>query len=359
MSKKILVICPYPENEVPGQRLKYEQYFDHFRKNGYEISVSPFMSHKAYESIYKPKKYTIKIYWVFIGYLKRFFQIFYLPFYDGIYVFLYVTPFGSSLFERIFRIFSRKIIYDIDDLVYKGRTSKFNAIAAYFRSPEKYFYQMKAADHVITCTPHLDQVVRKYNINTTDISSTINTEKYFPNNRYSNDRKIVIGWSGSHSTEPYLQLLIPLLQKLNKKIKFTLLIIGTGDFKAEGLTVESIPWREKSEVSDLQRIDIGLYPLPSEEWVLGKSGLKALQYMALGIPTIATAIGANFRVIEDKVSGYLVKTDAEWLIHLETLLLNPEQRKIIGNNARKRVEKYYSVKANQSIYLDIFKLVYS
>ncbi len=92
-------------------------------------------------------------------------------------------------------------------------------------------------------------------------------------------------------------------------------------------------WSSASEVTDLQRIDIGLYPLPDEEWVLGKSGLKALQYMALGIPTVATAVGANFRVIEDGVSGFLVRSDSEWIDALSRLIDDPELRLRIGQNA--------------------------
>jgi glycosyltransferase involved in cell wall biosynthesis len=358
MTKKILIICPYPENEVPGQRLKYEQYFDHFRRNGYEITVSPFLGPAGYKVVYKPGRYLVKFMWILLGYLKRVLQIFSLPFYDGIYVFLYVTPFGSSLFERLFRVLSRRMIYDIDDLVYMKRASQFNSFAAILRFPGKYFYQMRVADHVITCTPHLDATVRKYNSNTTDISSTINTDKYLPKEDYSNNHQLVIGWSGSHSTEPYVRLLLPLLRELGRRHEFKLLVIGTGNFTADGLNVESIPWRETSEVSDLRRIDIGLYPLPNEEWVHGKSGLKALQYMALGIPTIATAVGANFRVIEDQVSGYLVRTDLEWTNCLEKLLEDADLRRDIGTKARERVEKYYSVKANASVYLDIFKAVY-
>ena len=103
----------------------------------------------------------------------------------------------------------------------------------------------------------------------------------------------------------------------------------------------------------MKKIDIGLYPLPDEKWVLGKSGLKALQYMALGIPTVATAIGANFRVIEDGVSGFLVQTEEQWYSILEKLILNSDLREEIGKNARIRVEKLYSITANRDIYLNI------
>ena len=79
--------------------------------------------------------------------------------------------------------------------------------------------------------------------------------------------------------------------------------------------------------------------------------------MALGIPTVATAVGANFRVIENEVSGFLVKEEKEWIDVLERLLLNPSLRKKIGGAARKRVEETFSVEANKDIYLNILNQV--
>jgi glycosyltransferase involved in cell wall biosynthesis len=233
-----------------------------------------------------------------------------------------------------------------------------NSVVAWLRGPQKYFYLMKAADHVITCTPYLDSFVRKYNSRTTDISSTIDTDKYVPIYDYSNDRPIVLGWSGSHSTVPYLHLLDRALRELRKQYEFKLLVFGTSTFEMDGIEVEAIPWKEATEVRDLKRIDIGLYPLPDEEWVLGKSGLKALQYMALGIPTVATAVGANFRVIEDGVSGFLVKSEEEWKTRLGELLNDADLRRRLGRRARERVEQHYSLQANAPTYLRIFKEVF-
>jgi glycosyltransferase involved in cell wall biosynthesis len=105
----------------------------------------------------------------------------------------------------------------------------------------------------------------------------------------------------------------------------------------------------------MQRFDIGIYPLPNEEWVLGKSGLKAIQYMALGIPTVAAAVGANFRVIENGVSGVLVENEEEWENALIAYIENPELRRAHGLAARKRVEENYSVAVNAPTYLSILE----
>jgi len=138
------------------------------------------------------------------------------------------------------------------------------------------------------------------------------------------------------------------------------LVIGSDSFSMEGINVEAHAWSEEAEVRLLQQIDIGLYPLPlNDEWVLGKSGLKALQYMALGIPTIATNVGCNDRVIENEVSGYLVTSEEEWFEKLCFLITNPSERKRIGMNGRERVERLYSINANKEKYLSIIESVVS
>lgn len=356
--KRIVIICPHPKDVAPGQRLKYEQYIENWEKNGFKVKIKPFMTDRFWAIVYKKGHYIEKIFWTIYGYLRRINLLFTLRKYDLSYIFLWVTPFGTTFFERIYCFISKNVLYDIDDLVYhKDHKSDANSFLAILKGRKKPIYMMRSAKHVITCTPHLDSFVRKLNPNTTDISSTINTETYVPVNTYDNKNTLTIGWSGSHSTSKYVYLLEEVLLNISKKHKVRLLVIGDPTFNIEGLDCEAIKWVEKTEVIDLQRIDIGIYPLPNEEWVLGKSGLKALQYMALGIPTIATAIGANHRVIEDGVSGTLVNTDADWKKALENYILNPDLRKAHGIKARERVEALYSIKANEPVYLEVINKV--
>ncbi len=354
--KRIVVICPHPEGVAPGQRLKYEQYFQYFRDNDFEIDVKPFMSDRFWKIVYKKGYILEKIFWTLYGYLKRIAFIPFLPFYDGVYIFLNVTPFGKPLLESVYIWMNPYVIYDIDDLVFLGNTSNVNKWVALLKRPEKYTYLMHHAKHVIVCTPYLAEFALKQNDAITDISSTINTDTYKPVNTYSNDKILTIGWSGSHSTLKYFLLLKDILLELKQKYVFKILIFGVQECKIEGLDIEVVPFDEKLEVQTLQRIDIGVYPLPlNEQWVYGKSGLKALQYMALGIPTIATRIGANLRIIDTDISGLLVTSKEEWLQAFDALLSDAEKRKKIGIHANKQVEKKYSVRANKDTYLKILK----
>ncbi|MCC7051162.1 MAG: glycosyltransferase family 4 protein, partial [Bacteroidia bacterium] len=245
------------------------------------------------------------------------------------------------------------------DMVFLGHSSSANKFIEGIKGKEKMIFLMKKAKHVIVCTPKLAEYVSQYNKELTDISSTINTETYKGKNLYNNQNPLTIGWSGSHSTSKYLRLITDILKELQEQYKIKILVIGDASFTAPGLEIESINWNAATEVENLQRIDIGVYPLPNEDWVYGKSGLKALQYMALGIPTVATAIGANFRIIENEETGFLVNTKEEWKEKLELLCNNPELRKKIGMAAALKVEKEYSIKANAPLYLDALKKVTS
>ncbi|MET0393134.1 MAG: glycosyltransferase family 4 protein, partial [Chitinophagaceae bacterium] len=323
-----------------------------------EVTVSPFMTERMQQIVYKKGFFAEKIFWTFRGYCRRFADLFRIRRYDLVYSFLWVTPFGPPVFEWMVAGLARKMIFDIDDLVYMKNERADKWYTRLFKGRDKPIYLMKKADHVITCTPYLDEFVRKYNTNTTDISSTINTDTYIPVNRYENKGPVTLGWSGSHSTVRYLGLLHPVLLELKKELEFKLIVMGDASFRLEGIDMEALAWTEEKEIPTLQRMDIGLYPLPlDEEWVYGKSGLKALQYMALGLPVVATAIGANFRVMEDGRSGFLVTTPEEWLARLRQLIHKPELRKRLGQAARGRVEKYYSIRANEPVYLGIIDQV--
>ncbi len=359
---KILFIVPYPEHQAPSQRLKFEQYYKHFREAGITVIQRPFVSSALWKILYKKGHLPAKFFYVMVGYAQRLYDLFRLRKYDLVYVHLWVTPFGPPIFEWLYCKLARAIVYDIDDLIYLSEAkSTANRFASILKGRKKPIFLMKKADHVITCTPYLDQFVKKYNANTTDISSTIDTDLYRPKKNYElRENELVLGWSGSHSTSKYLYLLEPVFRRLvEEKIPFRLLVMGDPNFKMEGIPVESLPWKEEYEVEVISRFDIGLYPLPDERWVYGKSGLKALQYMAAGIPTIASAIGTNFRIIVDGYNGFLVNTTEEWYQRIIELSADLALRRKIGTRAAAKVNQYYSIKQNKKTYLSIISQVTS
>lgn len=354
-SRRVLIICPFPEGVAAGQRLKYEQYFHHWREHGFEITISPFMDLRMWEIIYTRGNYIGKIFGTLRGNFRRLFDVFRVSQYDLVYVFMWVTPLGSSFFERIFRALSKKVIYDIEDNVMMEKRSEVNPLIGFFKGAGKIKFLISTADHVITSSPFLNDFCLGINKKKacTYISSSVDIARFLPVNTYSNERKLTIGWTGTFSSRIYLDLLRNVFIKLTKRCDFKLRIIGNFDYDLPGVDIEIIQWTKEKEVEDLQGIDIGVYPLVADEWVLGKSGLKAIQYMAFGIPTVATNVGTTPKIIQQMENGWLVETDEEWVQALDTLINDPDLRRKLGAAARRTIVDNYSTQTIKSKYFNV------
>lgn len=358
--RKIFVICPFPQGVAAGQRLKYEQYFEHWRENGLEITVSSFMDMAMWKVVYTHGNYGSKILGTLRGYIRRYSDIFVVGQADIVYVHMWVTPFGASFFERLIRSLSKKLIFDIEDNVLIEKANELNPWVKFLKGRGKTTYLIKTADHVITSSPFLNDYCLDINEKKACnyISSSVDTDRFIPVNTYSNNRKVTIGWTGTFSSKAYLDLLRNVFFELRKRCDFKLRIIGNFQYELPGIDLEVIQWSSANEVKDLQGIDIGVYPLPQDDWVLGKSGLKAIQYMAFGLPTVATDVGTTPRIIQQYENGWLVKTDLEWVEALETLIKTPDLRRKLGDAARKTVLENYSTHVIKSNYLSILNKLF-
>jgi len=360
---RMLVLCPYPVGVAAGQRLKFEQYYDDWRERGWEIEVRPFMDTRLWHIAFIRGHFLEKIARTLRGYVGRTRDILRIGNYDLVYCFMYVTPVGPSLFERIVRRLSRRLVYDIEDNVHVGLNRETvdhpNPILRLIRGSGKIDFLIRRADHVITSSPFLNESCLKINERKacTYISSSVDTDRFVPANPYSNERTVVVGWTGTFSSRPYLDLLRPVLVELAKRRRFRLRVIGNFDYELPGVDLEVIRWTEKREVEDLRAIDIGLYPLPADEWVTGKSGLKAIQYMAFGLPCVATEVGTTPMIIRDGENGLLARSDDDWLSALVRLIDDPAFRRRLGEQARKDAVQRYSTKAVAGDYRAVLESV--
>ena len=159
----------------------------------------------------------------------------------------------------------------------------------------------------------------------------------------------MLGWIGTHSTFPYLKTIFPVLQELAKTCRFRLRTVGAGEqlVNIPGVEVENLEWKLEREVEDFQSIDIGLYPIDStlyaEKWAAGKSGFKAIQYMAVGIPFVASPVGAVCDIGQAGETHLHAATSDEWLEALRLLISNEEMRKAMGSAGRRHVVEHYSL----------------
>ena len=354
--KKILIICPYPKNVAAGQRLKYEQYIDSWEEAGYEVTISNFFDQYTYSILYQKHHYLAKLLGIFRGFLLRFQTLFILRSYDLVYIHMWVTPIGTNLFERMYRLLSKKIIYDIEDFVILKKNSFVTFrefISSKIRSRNKFFFLIKYSDHVITSAPDLNihtKKINKFN-NSTYISSSLSEKRFLPSARLG--KKITLGWTGTFTTFKYFQLIEPVLKRVQDDFDIKITVIGNFKYQSKTLDMHVMQWNPESEIEDLSTFDIGLYPLNNSEWVGGKSGLKAIQYMAMGIPFVASNLGINSQLFPDGQAGFLVASDKEWYNRLAELINDSVLRRDMGINARMHFLNNYSQEHISVKYLSI------
>jgi len=253
----------------------------------------------------------------------------------------------------LIRRLAKKQVYDIDDLVYMVSTSQHNKFIKPLKSSSKINYLIKNSDQVLVSTEELVSYSEKLNVNLTLIPATIDIKKYKYPVKHESDI-VVIGWSGSHTTSKYLHLIDGVLRHISQKYRVKIMVMGDDDFTLEGVDIELLHWTAETEIVNIQTFDVGLHPLPDEQWVHGKSGGKLVQYMAAGLPIIATAIGPNYKVIQDGYNGFLVNSEQEWIEKLEILIKDTQLRKQMGDNSRKFAEENLSVEVYASKYLEVF-----
>ena len=276
--------------------------------------------------------------------------------YDIIFIFRDALMTGSTFFEKRFSRSKAKIIFDFDDAIWLQNVSDANRLLAFMKNASKTGKIIGLSDLIFAGNQYLAEYSAQFNKNISIVPTTIDTSVYVPRKREGENKSICIGWSGSFSTIQHFATAIPALKKIKKKygsgVRFK--IIGDKNYYCAELDTWGDAWVAVTEIEDLSQIDIGIMPLPDDEWAKGKCGLKGLQYMALVIPTLMSPVGVNTEIIQNGVNGYLPNTENEWVDILSGLIENKELRERIGKAGRQTVIDKYSVEVWKQKYLDNF-----
>jgi glycosyltransferase involved in cell wall biosynthesis len=152
-------------------------------------------------------------------------------------------------------------------------------------------------------------------------------------------------WIGSNSTLNYVEQFLPALEQAAREIKgLRLLTIGDKTVSSSILPIDHEHWSEQGEAAALCRGDIGIAPTPADEWTLGKCGFKILQYMAAGLPVIASPVGANEQIVQEGVTGFLPTSEEEWPGVIAKLVGDAALRARMGRAGRELAQEKYSLK---------------
>lgn len=354
---QILFITPYPYDEAPSQRFRFEQYLSILEKNGIHYRVLSFLTLRAWHILYRPGRHLQKSFSILWGFLRRIVHLFIAISADYIFIHREASPIGPPVFEWILRfILRKKLIYDFDDAIWLNDPEEKGSLLAKMKWKQKVKRICKWSYKISAGNAYLADFAGQFNPNTSLNPTTLDTEHHHNPALYTTQphKKPILGWTGTHSTLPYLQQIIPVLIKLYQIQPFTLRIISNRppDFSFPDL--DFISWSKEQEAAALQDITIGLMPLTPDPWSEGKCGFKALQYMAMGKSCVASPVGVNRQIIAHGENGFLAESEEEWLQYLAQLLTDESLRTKMGHNAQKKVVADFSVKSNEANFLSLF-----
>ena len=335
-------------------RFRVSQFVPALSAAGFDVTLHPLFDTALFRLLYRPGHVAQKAGALLSRTVDRLWTL--NGDYDIAFIHREAYPIGPPLIERWLARQRIPIVYDFDDAVYLPNTSDANRMVGVLKRPSKVGEVLRAATAVIAGNPHLGAYASRHSNRVTVIPTCVDTDVWTIRNGPRPEGPPVIGWIGTPTTTQYLLGLHDVFSALAKEHRFILRVSGAAEPVAiTGVHVENEPWTLQREIELFNTCDIGVYPLPNDEWTLGKCGFKAIQFMACGVPVVASPVGVNNEIIDDGVSGLLANTEAEWLHHLRALLTDAALRDRIGRAGRRTIEQKYSLKANVPAVVEVFR----
>ncbi|HTH54916.1 MAG TPA: glycosyltransferase family 4 protein [Cyclobacteriaceae bacterium] len=354
---KIFFLVPYPLAQSPSQRFRFEQYFEVLKDQGMQCKVQSFLSHDNWRVFYNKGNNLLKLRCILAGFIKRAVSLFAVLRYDFVFIHREATPIGPPIFEWVIaKLLRKKMIYDFDDAIWLTDKKRESRMENIIRWRGKVAHICKWSFKVSAGNAYLADYAKTFNKNVVVNPTTIDTVNvHKTNSKFQANQRIVIGWTGSHSTLKYLKDIEGILMHIEQRflsVDFCVIADKAPDLNLKRLVFK--PWSLETEVGDLTQFDIGVMPLPDDEWAKGKCGFKALQYMAMEIPTVASPVGVNTEIIKNGINGLLARNPAEWEKSLSVLIDDENLRKRLGKEGRLTVEQHYSVNSNKKNFRGLF-----
>jgi len=352
---RLLFLATHPR-EAASTRYRVLAYFPALERAGYRLDFHPFFASQDLASLYRPGRWLDKLSLVIRGAIHRARRL--RPgVYDLVFVHRELFPLGLGLFLRRLVRVGVPVVYDYDDAMFLPQRQD-RGLLGKLETPSTVNALLRLSDRVIAGNPHLATYARRFNSRVELISTPVDTRLFFPRDSAEPEPVCTIGWIGSPSTAKYLRGLRPVFERLAQSHSFRVKVVGAGPPLAFGtLPVVNLPWILNREAEEFRTSDIGVYPLWDDEWSRGKSGFKAIQFMASGVPVVASPVGINSEIIQDGVNGFLAASEQEWTDKLARQIEDPALRLKFASAGRRTVEERYSLAQAAPRFLQVIRNV--
>ncbi|AFL82355.1 glycosyltransferase [Aequorivita sublithincola DSM 14238] len=347
---KIIYFTKYTRKGA-SSRLRSYQYFPFLEEAGFSVSVFPLFSDKYLNQLYNGKVSKITI---LNCYFKRLINLYKISKKTKVVIEKELFPYLPAWAEQFLSFLGINYVVDYDDAIFHNYDKNRNSFIR-FLLKNKIDVVMRNSKCVMAGNSYLKSRADEAGAKRVYIIPTvIDLNRYTVQEKDISNTNFVIGWIGSPSTFKYVQEIAPVLKELALNGASIHIVGANGDL---GFTknVTFISWNEESEVNNISNFDVGIMPLEDTPWEKGKCAYKLIQYMACGLPVVASPIGMNNEVVHSGENGFLASTNLEWSEALNKYKNNPDLRRRNGKFGKAIVEEGYTVKSRIDSLLEIIK----
>lgn len=338
MGLRVLFLTKYGRRAA-SSRLRYLQYIPKLEREGIHCEISP-----LFDDVYLERTFNNKPV-AFAYLLGRFWSRLKATLssrrFDVVVLQYEAFPYIPAWLENLLGV-RVPYVLDIDDAIFHGYDLSPNFLVRCTLT-NKIRAVMRSATCVLAGSPYLSEYARLENRHV-DWAPTCVDVSRFPVKRWVDTptKPFTIGWIGAPSTAKYAAIAVPAIRKLATQLAIRLVYVGSGQVDYEDLTPEVRAWSEETEVTDMMEFDVGIMPLPDDPWTRGKCAFKLIQYMACGLPVVASPVGMNNDVVQHGRNGFLASSQQEWLQALLTVGQDVALRRSFGWAGRRIVEQEFT-----------------
>lgn len=332
---KVLALAPYPE-QAASTRFRIAQFIPLLREHGIDCELKPFISNAQFARLYRKQSLGRNVLGMGFSAAARAFELISAKRWDVVFIQREAALVGPPWFERALAgLFGIPMVLDLDDPLWIHYTSPiYGRLGSRIRCLNKTGELIRRAAHVVCGNDFIAEHVSEMGSPATVLPTIVDTQTFAPKDGQPVTPP-VIGWVGTHTTLPYLEAIMPALEKLAHKHSFKLRVVGGGRaLQASGVEVEAVDWSLEREVEDFRALDIGLYPLTDDDWSRCKSGFKAVQYLCCGVPFVASPVGVVKEIAAQSQAALLASSSDDWFAALDRLLTEPGLRAAMARAGR-------------------------
>jgi glycosyltransferase involved in cell wall biosynthesis len=323
-----------------SSRYRFMQYEQVLRREGIECHFSPLLDDNYLATRYQGIKGGPLTFGA--SALRRLSKVLTARQYDVVVLEGEAMPYFPAILERFLSLVGVPYIVDFDDAIFHYYDKSPGRLIRILLG-KKIATVVRKSACVFAGNDYLADYARRAGAKEIELVPTVIDFERYSVERFESGN-FTVGWIGSPGSSRYLAAIAGALEVVGQDESTRLTLIGAGaDFQLQGITTEMVSWSEETEVKCMQSFNVGIMPVPDDPWARGKCGLKLIQYMACGLPVVASPIGVNTEIVEHGINGFLAATDQEWVDALESLRTQPQLAKQMGEAGRAKVKEKYSL----------------